>query len=519
MKMSTARRARIAGPAAILAGVAALTVGGVAAPAGASPLSPGAAHPHIRNATVVVPFNWTGAVQHFTVPAGVTALSIQAAGAAGQDNASLTGFGANGAVVTNTIAVTPGQVFDVYVGDNSGIIGGGGLGPGLAGNGGGASDVRPFGGALASRLIVAAGGGGAGADGGPACGVAPTDGVGGDGGVSEVAGLAGDQCGVGGLGGDFGDGATGGAGGAGGAAPAGGNNGTGGLFGIGGPGGTAPGANNGDGGGGGGGWFGGGGGTSGGLAVSTGGGGGGGGGSNLGFFVADSNTGDTGFVNITYTTPTAALTIDTSSPLPSGTKGQHYSTTLAASGGKPGYTWSLIPGSSLPAGLTLSSGGVISGTPTANGTKTFTVEVRDSVGATADKTFSLTIGGTAVDLAVLLSHQGTFRHDRNGKYQIEVANTNSSNTSLETHVSLLLPSGVTVLQGGKGTFWQCHKTAHSAFCARNAAIKAHDSTTITVKVKITASVGKRLKAKAIVSPSDATPDDNTSFDFARVHRH
>jgi hypothetical protein len=40
-----------------------------------------------------------------------------------------------------------------------------------------------------------------------------------------------------------------------------------------------------------------------------------------------------------------------------------------------------------------------------------------------------------------------------------------------------------------------------------------------VKVKVRAPVGKLLKAKAIVSPSDSTPDDNTSFDFATVHNH
>ena len=74
---------------------------------------------------------------------------------------------------------------------------------------------------------------------------------------------------------------------------------------------------------------------------------------------------------------TTALSI-TSSTLPSGTGGSPYSATLQATGGTPAYTWSIKSGS-LPAGLTLASTtGVISGTPTASGTSTFTASVSDN---------------------------------------------------------------------------------------------------------------------------------------------
>jgi len=62
-------------------------------------------------------------------------------------------------------------------------------------------------------------------------------------------------------------------------------------------------------------------------------------------------------------------TITTSSPLASGNTATAYTQTLAATGGTPGYTWSLFSGS-LPPGLTLSSGGVISGTATAGAPST-----------------------------------------------------------------------------------------------------------------------------------------------------
>ena len=71
-----------------------------------------------------------------------------------------------------------------------------------------------------------------------------------------------------------------------------------------------------------------------------------------------------------------ALTITTTS-LPSANIGVAYSQQLAASGGVSPYTWSISTGS-LPTGLTLSSGGLISGSPTAAGSSTFTIQVTDS---------------------------------------------------------------------------------------------------------------------------------------------
>jgi large repetitive protein len=51
--------------------------------------------------------------------------------------------------------------------------------------------------------------------------------------------------------------------------------------------------------------------------------------------------------------------------------------TLSAAGGVAPYTWSVSVGA-LPGGLTLSSGGVVSGTPTQNGYFTFSVQVFDA---------------------------------------------------------------------------------------------------------------------------------------------
>ena len=87
----------------------------------------------------------------------------------------------------------------------------------------------------------------------------------------------------------------------------------------------------------------------------------------------------------------ASLVITTTSPLPAGTVSAPYNRALTATGGVPPYTWSLTAGS-LPAGLALnSSSGLISGTPTASGTTSFTAEVTDSAGTTATAPLAITI--------------------------------------------------------------------------------------------------------------------------------
>ena len=74
----------------------------------------------------------------------------------------------------------------------------------------------------------------------------------------------------------------------------------------------------------------------------------------------------------------------TTSSLPNGEVNVAYSQTLAATGGVPPYSnWTVTTGL-LPAGLSLnSSTGVISGTPSATGTSTFSVTVKDSAGSTS----------------------------------------------------------------------------------------------------------------------------------------
>lgn len=115
--------------------------------------------------------NYTGTVQTWTVPAGVSKISIDVQGAQGGSTGSLGGNGGLGGRVQTNLSVTSGSVMYFYVGgqgnntvNSAGWNGGGNGYYGVSfhgGGGGGASDVRTGGTAITNRVIVAGGGGGA----------------------------------------------------------------------------------------------------------------------------------------------------------------------------------------------------------------------------------------------------------------------------------------------------------------------------------------------------------------------
>jgi len=84
-----------------------------------------------------------------------------------------------------------------------------------------------------------------------------------------------------------------------------------------------------------------------------------------------------------------APTIQTGS-LPPAEVGASYTAQLAATGGTGAYTWSVTHGA-LPGGLTLSSNGTITGTPTLMGTSNFTVRVTDGAAVTHSRELSIVI--------------------------------------------------------------------------------------------------------------------------------
>ena len=146
-------------------------------------------------------------------------------------------------------------------------------------------------------------------------------------------------------------------------------------------------------------------------------------------------------------TGTAPLTITTTS-LAGGTQSVAYSQTLAATGGIQPYSWTLVSGSSLPAGLTLSSGGVISGTPTVQGTTSFTVQVTDASSPvqTTSAALSIAITGTAPLTITTTSLAGG---TQSVAYSQTLAATGGTQPYSWTLVSgSSLPAGLTLSSGG-----------------------------------------------------------------------
>ena len=92
---------------------------------------------------------------------------------------------------------------------------------------------------------------------------------------------------------------------------------------------------------------------------------------------------------ITIEPPLPLVITNPSATLPDGAVGEPYAINLFASGGVQPWDWSIVDGA-LPDGLDL-RGNQISGTPTTAGTFTFTAQVEDKQGTTAQETFTITV--------------------------------------------------------------------------------------------------------------------------------
>ena len=107
--------------------------------------------------------------------------------------------------------------------------------------------------------------------------------------------------------------------------------------------------------------------------------------------VAKDNHGCTG--KRSYAVTMACQTINVNpSTLPNGTVGQSYHKSISASGGSSPYNF-IVSNGSLPPGLTLSSSGSVSGTPSSAGSFTFTVLTKDRFGCDGKRQYTVAISG------------------------------------------------------------------------------------------------------------------------------
>jgi hypothetical protein len=100
-------------------------------------------------------------------------------------------------------------------------------------------------------------------------------------------------------------------------------------------------------------------------------------------------------------TPACPAVVINTTSLPFGYQGTSYNVTLSAGAGTAPYQWSLLSGS-LPAGITLSPEGVLSGVPTGQTSGSFTVQARDANGCTASRLLTYVPGSLSLGNRVWL---------------------------------------------------------------------------------------------------------------------
>ncbi len=203
---------------------------------------------------------------------------------------------------------------------------------------------------------------------------------------------------------------------------------------------------------------------------------------------ATDSTSNTGIKAYALNVGTNSLTVNPAS-LPAGTQGFAYAQAMTATGGTAPYTFTISAGA-LPAGLALNSAtGAITGTPTANGTSTFTVRAADSNGNVGTRALTLTIGSNSLTInpaSLTAAVQGT-------PYSQIVSATGGAAPYTYSIIAGALPPGlslnsttgaITGIPTGTGSF--------------SVTIQARD---------VNGNVGSRVYVAFVVRPNPATDPD------------
>ena len=143
---------------------------------------------------------------------------------------------------------------------------------------------------------------------------------------------------------------------------------------------------------------------------------------------------------------TPGLTISTTN-LPAGTVSQGYSVQLNAAGGTVPYIWSVTSGA-LPAGLSLSSSGVISGTPTTTGTTTFAAKVTDVNLLTAQQNFTITSNAASAGVTCAPTGSGVCYYVSPGGSDSNAGTSAAPFLTIQQAANVVNPGDMVIVQDG-----------------------------------------------------------------------
>ncbi len=212
-------------------------------------------------------------------------------------------------------------------------------------------------------------------------------------------------------------------------------------------------------------------------------------------------------ITITIPDPVLALPGGT---LPGGSVASAYSQALSASGGTAPYTYALTAGA-LPAGVTLSSAGVISGTPTAGGDFSFSVTATDSSTGTGPFTitgaYTLAIVAPTITLSPASLSNPTVAV---AGYSQTITATGGTATYTYALTAGALPAGMSLTSGGvlSGT-----PTAGGVF---NFTVTATDSSTGSGPYTGSRAYSLTVNAAAIVVTPATVPAATRGFAYSQT---
>ena len=151
----------------------------------------------------------------------------------------------------------------------------------------------------------------------------------------------------------------------------------------------------------------------------------------------------------TYTMTVAAVCpVITLAPstLPLGRSGVAYSQQITASGGTGAYVFTILSGT-LPAGLTLSSAGLLSGMPTAAGSSTVTIRATDGSSCPSDIVYTIVIAAAACPVITLTP--ATLPAGAAGvAYSQQITASGGTGSPVFTVLTGTLPAGLTLSSSG-----------------------------------------------------------------------